>query len=75
MLEQKLEEAARQVLADDSGFTVTAYCGEDDENLAWQLFCAYRDKLQGIQGQLPCYPAVTVGDLAACLPTGCLCIP
>ena len=33
MLEQKLEEAARQVLADDSGFTVTPYCGEDDENL------------------------------------------
>ena len=42
---------------------------EDDENRAWQLFGAYRDKLQGIQGKLPCYPAVTVGDLATCLPT------
>ena len=41
---------------------------EDDENLAWQMFGTYRDKLQGIQGQLPCYPAVTVGDLANCLP-------
>ena len=42
---------------------------EDDEKRAWELFCAYRDKLQVIQGQLPCYPAVTVGDLASCLPT------
>ena len=42
---------------------------EDDEHHAWELFGAYRDKLQGIQGQLPCYPAVTVGDLAHCLPT------
>ena len=41
---------------------------EDDENLAWELFGAYRDKLQGIQVKLPCYPAVTVGDLADCLP-------
>ena len=41
---------------------------EDEENRAWMLFCAYRDKLQGIQGQIPCYPAVTIGDLADCLP-------
>ena len=41
---------------------------EDDETRAWELFGAYRDKLQGIQGQLPLYPAVTVGDLATCLP-------
>ena len=42
---------------------------EGDENRAWDLFCAYRENLQNMSNQLPTYPAVTLMDVAVCLPS------
>lgn len=42
---------------------------EDDEIRAWELFCEYREKLQEMKDSIPSYPAVSLIDLANCLPT------
>ena len=42
---------------------------EDEEHRAWLLFCHYREKLQTMKDRIPFYPAVSLIDLADCLPT------
>ena len=50
------------------GVLLRRVISEDDENRAWMLFGAYREKLQDMKDRIPFYPAVSLIDLADCLP-------
>ena len=57
-LEQKLEGAAKDVLDDDSGWTIPAYTGEDDEDIGTpRVVCMVASAAEGPRhGQAPRAP-------------------